>query len=86
MRELGDLRLEPDSVAFPLSVVRRQGGQAKHNRVTAPKRLQRLVAFPHTFERTPGLRVRHRKIAPPAGVAGIGLRQAVDDGEAVGRT
>ncbi len=38
-----------------------------------------------TFERIRGRCVRHREIALPAGVAGIGLRQAVSDRGAIGK-
>ena len=70
-------------VAFPHRRCRRQGGQANHDRVTASQRLQRLAAFPHPSEHIRDLRVRHREIALPAGVAGVGLRQAVSNREAI---
>jgi hypothetical protein len=50
-RYLGDLRLEPVKVAFPLDIVGRQGGAANHDRVAPPQRVQRLDVIPHLSER-----------------------------------
>ena len=82
-RDLDDPRLELVKIAFPLSVVWRQGGQANHDRVGPLKRLQRLRALAALLQRIRDLRVRHGDVALPSGVVRIGSCERLHDREAV---
>src|SRR5580658_4861084 len=68
--ELRDPRLEQVKVALPSGVVRRQGGQANHDRAAASQRFQRLRDIFKFAEAEPNPPEGHGKIALPAG-AGI---------------
>src|SRR5262249_40576000 len=77
------LTLEPGKIAFPLSVGRRQRRESRHDVPTPAERIECTGRLAKFFECDCKFGVRVSDITLPLGVAGIGLRQPLSDGEAV---
>ncbi len=70
-------------IFFPLGIVRRELCQARHDRLALPQKVESLCLVAGLFMHQRELAKAHREIALPAGIAGIGFREALGNGEAI---